>query len=434
MSSAARRLEEARHHILFHHNPQNSDGFITLCKKSDNNRFRQYHYRPEELAEHLSEWMGEDIYFSQQTFYKPQRSIENIRQLKSLYVDLDFYIFNYDPTWIVGKLEAEYFKESIPEPNLIIFSGRGIVLIWLLEPVPYKALPLWQAVQNYLLNQLEALGGDSRAVDAARVFRLAGTVNSKSDTDVYVDYRHTYKYTLRDIQYDYLPELKPYVEKKNIPKKRGRKKKVVHLYNIYSLHHNRLLDITKLVELRNGDVEGHRELLCFLYRYWSCCFTNSPSEALEQTISFNNSFIVPLPKKEVVSATKSAEKAWEAKNNAEADRIAKEKGYPGAGYNVTNAKLIKWLDISPQEQEHMLTIIGTKEKRRRKTIYQRDVYRRERGIVERSEYLQKEQEKTSSKIELLKATMEQFPEYSNRKLAKEMGVSEGYVRKLKKLL
>ena len=429
MSSAARRLEEARHHILFHHNPQNSDGFITLCKKGDNNRFRQYHYRPEELAEHLSEWMGEDIYFSQQTFYKPQRSIENIRQLKSLYVDLDFYIFNYDPTWIVGKLEAEYFKESIPDPNLIIFSGRGIVLIWLLDPVPYKALPLWQAVQNYLLNQLEALGGDSRAVDAARVFRLAGTVNSKSDTDVYVDYRHNYRYTLRDIQFDYLPELKPYIENK-APKKRGRKKKVVHLYNIYSLHHNRLLDIAKLVELRNGDVEGHRELLCFLYRYWSCCFTNSPSEALEQTINFNNSFIDPLPKKEVVSATKSAEKAWEAKNNAEADRIAKEKGYPGAGYNITNAKLIKWLDISPQEQEQMLTIISTAEKNKRRRIK----YQEQEGKMSRAEYMKSHTQKSKDKLEILKEHLKTDPTLSNKKLAKLMGVSNTYIAKLKKKL
>ncbi len=432
--NVAKKLTQATHHILFHHNPQNSDGFVTLCKKTKQGKFRQYHYRPEELAEHLTEWMGEDIYFSQNTFYRPNRSIENIRQLKSLYIDLDFYIFNYDPSWILGKLQAEYFREKIPEPNLIIFSGQGIVLIWLIDPVPYKALPLWQAIQNYLLNQLETLGGDPRAIDAARVFRLAGTVNSKNDSDVRVEYLHEHRYALRDIQFDYLPELKPYVERKNIPKTKGRKKKVIHLFNIYSLHHNRLLDITKLVELRNGDVKGVRETLCFLYRYWSCCFTNDPSEALEQTLNFNNTFSVPLKKKEVVSATKSAEKAYEARSNDKANQIAISKGYPGAGYNISNAKLIKWLDISPEEQQQMSTIFGPKEKRRRKTIYQRDVYRRNKGIVERSEYLQKEQDKTLTKLDLLKQTMQQFPDYSNRKLAAEMNISEAYIRKLKKLL
>ena len=432
MNTAA-KLSDATHHILFHHNPQDSDGFITLCKKTKRGSFRQYHYRPHDLAAHLSEWMGEDIYFSQNTFYKPQRSIENIRQLKSLYVDLDFYIFNYDTSWIIGKLQAEYFSESVPEPNLIIFSGQGIVLIWLIDPVPYKALPLWQAVQNHFLKQLAPLGGDPRAVDAARVFRLAGTVNSKNDTDVRVEYRHEYRYSLRDIQFDYLPELKPYVERKQIPKQKGRKKKVVQLFNIYSLHHSRLLDIVKLVELRDGDVEGIRETMCFLYRYWACCFTNNSAEALEQTLEFNNSFRSPLSRKEVISATKSAEKAWEARSNEKANQIAIEKGYPGAGYNISNAKLINWLDISPEEMKHMLTIIDKKEKRRR-DYEKKLIKRRESGIVERSEYLKKEQDKTLIKIALLKKTMQQFPNYSNRKLAIEINVSESYIRKLKKLL
>ncbi|WP_339193361.1 hypothetical protein NSQ41_16540 [Aeribacillus sp. FSL K6-8210] len=73
-------------------------------------------------------------------FYKPSRQITNIRQLKSLYVDLDFYLFNYNSNWIIGKLEYDYFGQSIPEPNIIIFSGQGMVLIWLKEPVPYKAV------------------------------------------------------------------------------------------------------------------------------------------------------------------------------------------------------------------------------------------------------------------------------------------------------
>lgn len=428
--NTALKLTQAKDHILFHHNPQSSDGFVTLCKKTERGGFRQYHYRPEALAEHLSEWMGEDIYFSQNTFYRPNRSIENIRQLKSLYVDLDFYIFNYDPTWILGKLQAEYFSESIPEPNLIIFSGQGLVLIWLIDPVPYKALPLWQAVQNYFLKELEPLGGDPRAVDAARVFRLAGTTNSKNDMDVRVEYRHEYRYTLRDIQFDYLPELKPYVDKLNIPKTKGRKKKVIHLFNIYTLHHSRLLDIAKLVELRNGDVEGHRETLCFLYRYWSCCFTNDSAEALEQTLNLNSQFTSPLKKKEVRLATKSAEKAWEARSNEKANQIAIQKGYPGAGYNISNAKLIKWLAISPQEQEQLLTIISTAERNRRRRVK----YQQQEGKMSREQYLKVHKQKSEDKLQILKEHLKSDPSLSNKKLAKLMGVSNTYIAKLKKKL
>lgn len=416
-------LAEARHHAWFHHH--DSDGFITIAKK-ENGKFKQYHYAtPEQLAENLSDWIGDDVYFSQNTFYKPVRRIENIRQLRSLYVDLDFYIFNYSPEWIIGKLELEYFRQRIPEPNIIIFSGQGIVLIWLIEPVPYKALPLWQAIERYFLDQLKDLGGDPRAVDAARIFRIAGSRNTKNGAYVRTEYRHDYKYDIHQIQEDYLPELKP--KKTKSP---GRKKKIVQLFNIYSLHFARIKDIHKLIELRNGHMEGMRETTCFLYRYWMCCYLEDPAEALKATMELNEEFDRPLSAREVERATKSAEKAWAARSNKEADKIAKEKGYPGAGYNISNGRLIEWLDIQQEEMPHLSTIINAKEKNRRR----RKKYQEQEGKLSRSAYIQQENQKTMSKLDRLKELMEQSPHLSNRKIASTMGISEAYVRKLKKQL
>ncbi|WP_336883823.1 replication protein [Priestia koreensis] len=423
-------VQKAKYHAWFQHG--DADGWITIAKKTKQGGFRQYHYQPSELAEHLSNWLGEDVYFSQNTFYKPTRSIENIRQLRSLYVDLDFYLFNYDPSWVMAKLEHEFFKQSIPEPNVIIFSGQGIVLIWMLDPVPYKALPLWQAVQNYLLQELAELGGDSKATDAARVFRVAGSVNSKNGSEVRAEFRHDYRYELRQIQYDYLPELNDEI---NPPKKkkRGRKKKVAQLFNIYRLHHARMLDLVKLVELRGYEVKGHRETICFLYRYWLCCYTNDPTEALNQTIMFNLQFTHPLSNKEVEKATRSAEKAWQARSDEEANRVAKAKGYPGAGYNISNRKLIDWLDISTDEQIHLITIIGPSEKRRRNTIYQREK-RRESGVQKREEYIKEQNNKTDDKLFKLQQLLDENPNATRPVLAEALGVSKARITQLKKLL
>jgi hypothetical protein len=419
--------QKAQYHAWFQHH--DADGWITVAKK-ENRAFKQYHYRPQELAVTLTEWLGEDVFFSQNTFYRPQRNIENIRQLRSLYVDLDFYLFNYDPSWVIGKLEYEFYGQTIPEPNLIIFSGQGIVLIWLLEPVPYKALPLWQTIQNYLLDQLSELGGDPKAADAARIFRIAGSTNSKNGQEVRAEYRHEYRYELRQLQRDYLPDLNEVV---NPPKKKhkGRKKKAIQLFNIYRLHYTRLMDLVKLVELRNYQVTGYRELICFLYRYWLCCYTNDPSEALNQTMTLNLQFVAPLPLREVERATRSAEKAWEARSNEEANKIAIEKGYPGAGYNISNKKVINWLDISEEEQMHLQTIIDVSEKRRRKTIANREK-RRSEGTMKREEYMNQQKEKTEDKLWALQKAMERHPDYSNYKLARLLGISEAYVRKLKK--
>jgi hypothetical protein len=426
----AHAIQQAKYHAWFHHH--DADGWITIAKKTKNGKFKQYHYQPHEVADKLSNWLGEDVYFSQNTFYKPQRQIENIRQLRSLYVDLDFYLFNYDPSWVLGKLESEFFKHTIPEPNVIIFSGQGMVLIWLIDPVPHKALPLWQAVQTYLLAELSSLGGDSKATDAARIFRIAGSINSKNGIEVKAQFRHDYRYILRDIQNDYLPELNDEIQPPK-KKKSGRKKKIAQLFNIYRLHHARLLDLIKLVELRNFDIQGYRETICFLYRYWLCCYTNDPVDALNQTITFNLQFTNPLTNKEVERATRSAEKAWKARNNEEANRIAMEKGYPGAGYNISNKKLINWLDITEEEQKHLLTVIGTGEKRRRNTLYQQEK-RRQQGVQKREEYIKQQHHKTDEMLFKLKELLAQNPKEKKTVLAESLGIGRTRLYELLKLL
>lgn len=425
------RIDAAEKQLLFQHHPDNTDGWITLAKKDpQTKRFRQYHYRPEELASSLSEWMGEDVYYSQNSFYKPQRRIDNIRQLRTLYVDLDVYNLDLDPEWVLGKLEIEYFGQTLPEPNMVIFSGRGLVLIWNIEPIPYKAMPLWRAVETFFVEQLKEIGADTKATDPARIFRLAGSINSKNNAIVRAEYRHDYRYDIHQLQYDYLPELSP---KKLAVKKKGRKTKVVRMFNVYTLHLSRARDIAKLVELREGDVKGYRETILFLYRYFTACFTDDPDKALEDTLSLNSEFILPLPEKEVRSATKSAEKAWKAKSDAKADAIAKALGYPGAGYNMPNSKIIEWMGITPEEQKHLSSIIDKDEKRRRNTEARRKK-RREEGMRPMEEYNQERKQKVETKVETLLRLMKENPLWSNVRLAKEMGVSEGYIRKLRKTL
>lgn len=437
----AEKLDAARSHILFQHNPTNADGYITIAKKDRRSgRFAQAFYRPPELADHLTTIMGEDVFFSQNTFYRKARRIETVRQLRSLYVDLDFYIFNYAPEQILFWLEEDFFRKTIPEPNLIIFSGQGIVLIWTIEPAPYMALPLWQAIQNYLIDKLKPLGGDPRASDAARIFRLAGSTSSKNGNEVRVQYRHDYQYTLREIQNEYLPELTP---KQENPKP-GRKKKIIHLFNVYTLHGARLHDLDKLVRIRDGHMPNCREITLFLYRYWSCCFEKDPGAALQHTIEFNRLFAHPLPENEVIRATKSAQTAFEAKSNKDANERAKAMGYPGAGYKLTNGKIIDWLSITEEEQKHMKTIIGPKEKNRRKRLVyhenkedilqKKEKKRREKGIRPMEEYNKERHEAKMSKAQILRRTMEEHPDLSNRKLAAILGWSEPTVRRLKKQL
>ncbi|USK62513.1 hypothetical protein [Peribacillus asahii] len=261
---------------------------------------------------------------------------------------------------------------------------------------------------------------------------MSGSVNSKNDKEVVVQYRHDYRYVLRDLQSEYLPELasvQPYK-----PKKAGRKSKIVHLHNVRSLHYARLLDLVKIAEMRNYDLRGNRELICFLYRYWSCCLTDDLDDSLTQMLEFNSAFKEPLRKNEVIKATKSAEKAWRAKSDVKANEEAMAKGYPGAGYNLKNKTIIKWLDVTPEEQQHLKTIIDDNEKRRRKRNRDKLAFREKNRSVSREEYLDQQKEKTEDKLWQLKEAMQRHSKGSNVKIAEVLAVSEGYVRKLRKHL
>jgi len=323
-------------------------------------------------------------------------------------------------------LELDYFRQTIPEPNYIIYSGRGIVLVWLIEPVPIMALPRWQAVENFIVNQLKPFGADTQASDAARIFRLAGTINSKNKKTVTVEYRHDFRYDLEQLKLDYLPEIKK--EKRQKEQKPKTQKKIESIFNIYTLHFNRLRDLCKIIELRNHHMTGYRELTLFLYRYWSCCFLSDKEEALNQTLSLNAEFTEPLKEREVERATKSAERAYDqwllnVSNGT----------YKRGGYNFTNQKIISMLDITDDEQKHLKTIINKDEKQRRNTIAKRN-NRREKGTMERKRYIECQKDITYQKLQALRKLIAENPYLKNKELAEMLSVSPARVSQLKKML
>jgi len=227
------------------------------------------------------------------------------------------------------------------------------------------------------------------------------------------------------LERNYLPDLVPTKRGTRSPSKAPEKQTKVHqkLYKVYSLHYTRLKDLVQLCELREWDMTGYRETTLFLYRYWSCCFLFDPKEAVENTLEINAQFRQPLAEREVILATKSAEKAWKSKNDAEANKAAQEKGYPGAGYNVSNQKLIEWLDITEEEQRQLETIIGRSVKYARNN-QRRQKARRASGKVTRDEYLAQAQTRREEAIRMRQDGMTQ------KQIAECLGINQSQVSRM----
>ena len=333
----------------------NSKGWITRSV-IDKNGYSQWHYKYAELKD--LDMNGENIYITLNTFYKPCRRLENIKELNTLFIDLDYYKTGKTKEQVLMNLEKNYFNQSIPIPNYVIDSGRGMYLIWLINKVPSKALALWKAIQEYLYNQLKCFGADRQALDATRILRVPGSINSKSKTVVNILDEYKYVYDLREIQNEFLPELKPY------EKKIGRPSKINYIYRERSLYYGRIQDIIKLCELREYDLKGHRELILFLYRYYLCSFTEDIEKALNDVLELNSMFRQALSEREVIRATRSAEICYLDKNKQ---------------YKYKNETLIELLEITEEEQRDMTIIISKEEYKRRDRVYHKKNYDSEKA-------------------------------------------------------
>ena len=333
---------------------RNSEGWITKAKISAEG-YKQWHYKHMQLVK--LKFDKDNVYITLNTFYKTYIRIEYLKELNALFIDLDTYKTDFTKEQILMNLNENYFGKNIPTPNFIIDSGRGLYLIWLIKKVPSMALPLWKAVEEYFYRSLKEFGADRQALDATRILRIPGSINSKTHTEVKIIDNYDYLYDLREIQNEYMPELS-----EKAPIRRGRPKKVKYIYRERSLYYARIQDLIKLCELREYNLKGHRELILFLYRYYLCYFTEDIEKSLNDTLELNNMFKQPLREKEVLSSTKSAETVFKDQNK---------------DYKYKNETLINLLEISDEEQKEMKTIISKEEYKRRDREYQKKKYKEE---------------------------------------------------------
>lgn len=381
---------------------KNSEGFITVAKMKKH--WQQYYFEGiNDLSINLND---KDVYISQNTFNNRSRRLTHLKELKALYIDIDCYKVN------LSKDAVKYFMENdlygqIPVPNMLVDSGRGLYYIIFLENTVAEDLPKWQLIEKYLYEKLKDLGADNKALDATRVLRVVGSTNSKNNELVKVIDTYDYQYTLDEIIENYIPEVIEDRKEKQKPlgeRKKGRKKKFVSLFNLYNLYYTRFKDIKKLVEIRNYEMTGYREITLFLIRYFLNVYHGDDDLVMEEVIEINNSFTEPLEINEVFNATRSG-----------------AIGATESVYKYSNDKLIKLLDITPSEQKEMATIIGKSEKYYRNNKNRRDNRRDENGLTQR------ESSKLNNENEILELKRKK---YTLKQISEKLNLSIDYVKKV----
>ena len=379
----------------------NDTSYITIATLSKKEKWNQYHYRGKDKAIQKAIELTNskvNVYHSNNSFYKPQRGKATLYNINALYIDLDCHEHEFNLDQAMFWLKSEYFETKIPTPTYTVFTGRGLQLYWCIETAPKQALYLWLLIQTRLSEELSTVGEfvtglevDSSSVDdPSRVFRVAGTLNTRANQVARIVDHLDYRYTMSEIRDNYFPDLAftqskdAYKPKITQPKKSSNNEgKIKYLYQSYTLQCARINDLTKLIELRNGDMKGYRDELLCIYGWTSVNRKSSLERFLMELESVNALFSEPLSDSEIEY------KASHIYNKYKSKVLKKENPkhyYENFDvYIFKNDTIIKKLKITEEEQKHMTTIIAKREKYDRNNAKRKQSRRNEQGLTKRQQ-------------------------------------------------
>ena len=440
MDNVAEKWPECLEPFLYHDTGEGDFVSLLIRECSKNNKMRQITFPMKDLPNEIARLNPNlDTWISQHQFCKASRKKRDVSYLTMLFSDLDTYnthLKEYSPEHQTEELFRFCDVTYLPPPSVIVYSGRGLQAKWLFEDrISKDNLSKWDSCQKNILNLFQSFGADSNCLDAARVLRLEGTVNTKSDETVRVVYpklgekpvRYSFEYLSK--YYLQLLDNKDPAKSKEKKKRRQTNKQLYVLeesaqFKYTSLAWHRFQDIIKLKKMRyeDGPVEdGMRDIFLYLLINYLALSGISPAEIYSEAESLAEE-IAPkwTPEKARSKVGAIYEKSISAKKGEEIEFNGKK--YTPL-YTHKNKTLIELLSISLKEQRNLKTIIGPQVKNERQTAS-----RRKKGVIPRDEYSKNRSEKAQCRSRAAKSLHEKGLTW--KQVGKHMGISPEAARKL----
>lgn len=373
-----------------------------------------------------------DVYITPNEFYG-WRKISNLHSLQAFYVDIDCHDIDYSneedllriPSLVSTTLD-NLERAKIPDPNCIVYSGRGIHLYWLLEPTHPNALPRWQACQKRLVDVCKA---DRQSADATRVLRLVGSINSKANVKVRAEQRHNQVFKFDWLHDQIMPlarqELAEIRDIRALRASKGLKPVKTHspIGSIYVRWHLVYQDLLLIIEAQvklnskgNGLPQGMRDLLIFHLANALSWFT--VSDALDHEVAdCIRRFTPTLSLQEALGYCSSVI------NRARKTQL---EGHEHR-YRYKRETLYEQLkDLIPEDlQPRLRAIIPNALAKERHRVRMQDT-RREAGVVSREDYEAKRTQTVDDNV--AKAISLKNQGYKQKEIAETLGVSTRTVR------
>ncbi len=369
-----------------------------------------------------------DTWISQAEFWAPTRRLLHFMRVGLLFVDLDTYklpeFAGLSPEALLERLLRLCEAMCLPEPSLVVFSGRGLQAKWVLDSgLPARALPRWSLVQHEIGRRLAGLGADPNALDASRVLRLDQTVNSRSGEVVRVVYRAGTRYDFNQLADALLPltraklqELRqeraeraadPQYQKRSATRTKGHLTAIDtgalgHLRPFIGaqLAWDRLADLRTLARLRGwtqGAPDGSRDLAVFIGASFLAQAVPNVPRFYDELRVLGREFAPHWSFRDINASASAVVARMRRMGRGETVEYAGVQVDPR--YKWRNDTLIQRFGITPDEERQLATIVSRGEAARRdaeRKVQRRVEQREAAGGPTRAEYVGNAEQKRAT--------------------------------------
>ncbi len=404
-------------------------GTVAISHKA-HKRWNQTVYPVEVALELLNQYRGQDDVFLSTQRFRGRRRISELLSMGALFADLDYYsrpeLAAEDPRRVLELALGMLSMAGVPAPSIAIGSGRGMYLIWLHSPIPRAALPRWRACQERLHGLLANLGADPKARDAARVLRVVGTRHRRAGATVEALTTVREARPFDELADRILPLTRAEVRDLRVQKALRRSQKPLWTpprdFTQATLWEARLSDLQALRQLRwfGEPMPDFRDRWLFLAG--AAMSWISPPEVLRRELHALAEEVggwTPGHTDSKMHAIFRTAHEHQAGKRVEWDGLA-----VSPRYKFTNRTILDWLEVTPEEERHLKTIISDEERRRRDRERKQEERRRS-GEVEmsRSEYEGRAAKRRSEALRMAAQGLR------SGEIAAELGISKSSVQK-----
>src|SRR5699024_10386752 len=289
------------------------------------------------------------------------REAEYLKQIRNIAIDIDQYNLGLTIDETIDEIHSLVVTNRIPEPNLVLTS-RGVQLFYSIDRgASPKMAWLVSYITEQLISKLRHVGADSNAKDMSRVMRVPNSINERNNALVTPTIWNDTKYSLQELQ-SYCRPLEEYETRK---RKQGN---IIYLptneklQQIYKTNYARLRDFNRLIESRQGDFTGMRNVFLYMYSYHQALVLNTQKDVIASVRNtFQNVYSKtdkPMSNREFETTVKSA-----YKDAREFFNHFKDNGYnviyktnDGIKKPYKTSNVIKKLNITEDEQRLMGSI------------------------------------------------------------------------------